>query len=340
LTAERHDGSGLRLAIRLSSNLSAETLVEGARLAEEVGLDRCWFADNPYERPALITVAAVSQATRRIGLGVGTVSVRLRHPMVLAQDAMAAAALCNGRFALGLGTGVESHRSALGLARLSGLKLMAETIATLRVLFDGGAATFEGGDADGVKVAFSTAAPPIFVGAVGPRSLGQTGRMADGVIFSNGVSLAYLKKARELLRAAIAESPQPARRFEQVAYVIYGGDVDRAEVNRRLKRIVAYFVDHMAVMFEGTELGDEAAAAVDALHRGLPVESVVTDEMLDSTCVWGDADSCVEQLQRYQDMGIGEVALSIGDWLPDPVQAVGSIGEIVRAWHRQPGRVL
>lgn len=325
----------MRLAIRLSSNLDAGTLLEGARLAESIGFQRCWFADNPYERSALVTLAAVSQVTKQIGLGVGTVSVRTRHPMVLAQDAMAVAALCDGRFTLGLGTGVESHRATLGLTKVGGLSLMERTVAELRELFNGEAIGFEGGDETKAGLRFQTKPLPIFVGAVGPRSLELTGRIADGVILSNGCNLAYIERATHLIKQGACAAGRGAAPFETVAYVIYGGAVGRAEANRRLKTVVGYYVEHMVVMFKGTPMGDDAAVLVEALNGGRPAEAVVSDQMVDQTAVWGDAERCVGQLQVYENLGIDEVALSIGDWLPDPLQGIREAAEVVDRWSQR-----
>ena len=325
----------LRLAVRLSSNLGSDTLLKGAKLAEEIGFDRCWFADNPYERSALVTVAAVSQVTSRIGLGVGTVSVRTRHPMMLAQDAMAVAAYCEGRFTLGLGTGIESHRATLGLRKAGGLGLMENTVAQLRQLFKGDQLAFEGGDSSEAGLQFGTIGLPIFIGAVGPRSLDLTGRIADGVIFSNGCNLAYLKRAIGLIVDAATEAGRGDVPFERVAYIIYGGSVDRAEANRRLKTVVGYYVEHMAVMFIGSPMGDEAAALARALRSGGSAQELVTDEMVDGTSVWGDPERCVAQLQIYQELGIDEVALSIGDWLPDPVKGIRDAAAVVDLWSQK-----
>lgn len=325
----------MHLAVRLSSNLDAKILLDCAQMAERIGLDRCWFANNPYERPALITVAAVSQAVSKIDLGVGVVNVRVHHPMILAQDAIGVAALCRGRFALGLGTSALWHRATLGLPKVGGLGLMETTVRHLRTLFGGKAINFGDVDATPAGLGFASVSVPILIGSVGPRSLDLTGRIADGVIFSNGCTLAYLQRAVEITRAAAIAAGRDALPFDRVAYVLYGGPVERQEANARLKQPVGYFISHMAAMFKGTEMGDEAEVMARALADGASVDSVVTDEMVDAASLWGPPERCLKQLRVYKKLGVTEVAFSIGDWLPDPVAAIVNMEPIVQLWKQE-----
>ena len=201
-------GNPLRIAIRLSSNLPAQTLLAAVSRADHLGIERCWFSDNPYERSALITIAAASQTIRRMSLGAGVVSARARHPVVLAQDTAAVASYCRTPFTLGIGAGVESHRSELALPAENNVELLSSRLGYLRKLLAGEPVSV--GDGRPVTLATAPEDVPIYLGGHGPRLLELASQMADGVIFSMGATVRYLSSAVAVTQRT-APNPGPAQ---------------------------------------------------------------------------------------------------------------------------------
>ena len=308
------------------------------RVAEDVGLDRCWFADNPYERSGLMSAAAVSGQTSKLGLGVGTVSARARNPVILAQDINAVASYCSGRFAVGLGLGHESDREALGLPKRSGLEILERTTGVLRQLLAGEAVTLGSEQsAGGARLRTETYPIPILFGAVGPRTLALAARLADGVILSLGASSAYLQEAVSTVAAARGASGRP--RFEIVAYVFYGGAGDQFTANRFIRPMLAKYAraaltdPHIALLFKDSELSNKLVDESDRrMTEGGTFEDAMSDTMIDDFSIWGTPSQCIGTLDSYSSIGVTEVALGVGSWLPDPVQAIHEIGNLVRAW--------
>ncbi len=74
-----------------------------ARWAEEAGLDSVWTPQIPDEFDAMTACTVTGAATTRIEVGTAIVPVQPRHPIALAQQALATQAVCGGRFVLGLG---------------------------------------------------------------------------------------------------------------------------------------------------------------------------------------------------------------------------------------------
>jgi 5,10-methylenetetrahydromethanopterin reductase len=327
----------VRLAIRLSSDLAAPTLVEWSTAAEAAGLDSCWFSDNAYERSALISVAAVSQNTSRVRLGVGVASARARNPVLLAQDAMAIASFCQDRFVLGIGVGHEANRKILGLPRRSGLEILEETISVIRTLSEAGEVNLSQPGEPGARLRFETHRIPVLIGAVGPKTLRLAGRIADGFITSLGSSWQYLERAN---RIGMEGWQQAGRRdvFEHVAYVIYGGNAPADEARRRLKPVVAKFARSvhnnpgLLTMFEGTALtrpvNAELARRIDA---GESVEETVTADMVDDVTIWGEPSVAIAKLEHLASVGVTEVALGVGHWLPAS-HAMGDVADLATAW--------
>src|SRR5215212_1527921 len=80
-----------------------ERLRADARWAEEAGFASVWVPQIPDEFDALTAATVIGIETSRIEIGTAVVPVQPRHPIVLAQQALATQAVCEGRLALGLG---------------------------------------------------------------------------------------------------------------------------------------------------------------------------------------------------------------------------------------------
>ena len=87
------------------------------RRAEELGVRAIWLTSGGYGPDSLTTLAVIGARTERILLGTSIAVTFSRHPLVMAQQAMAIDDVAPGRFRLGIGT---SHRptveNAYGLA--------------------------------------------------------------------------------------------------------------------------------------------------------------------------------------------------------------------------------
>jgi alkanesulfonate monooxygenase SsuD/methylene tetrahydromethanopterin reductase-like flavin-dependent oxidoreductase (luciferase family) len=100
---------------------SREKLLEGSKLAEDVGFDSVWVRDHlvfePHgemEKPnrtfydALTTLTAIGAVTNRITLGTGSL-IPFRHPLVTALMAGTITQLVGPRLILGFGAGTFDH---------------------------------------------------------------------------------------------------------------------------------------------------------------------------------------------------------------------------------------
>ena len=171
-------------------------LVSEARLAERAGFDLIGIHDHPDQRRYLDTftlLAALASATERIGLFPDVANLPLRHPAMLAKQAASLDLLSGGRFELGLGAGGfwDAVAAMGGPRRTPGeaVEALQEAIALLRRLWSGERSVrFEGRQyrVAGVKPGPAPAHPiGIWVGAIGPRMLALTGRLADGWVPSS-----------------------------------------------------------------------------------------------------------------------------------------------------------
>ena len=115
-----------------------DVFVEGARRAEQAGLDSVWVFDHLWplsggkHRPVLeawTALAWVAAATTRIRIGTLVTRSTLRHPAVLARMAATVSAVAPGRLIVGLGSGDHLSREeneAFGIVYLEGSDRLAQ----------------------------------------------------------------------------------------------------------------------------------------------------------------------------------------------------------------------
>jgi alkanesulfonate monooxygenase SsuD/methylene tetrahydromethanopterin reductase-like flavin-dependent oxidoreductase (luciferase family) len=127
---------------------SKESLLEGSKLAEDVGFDSVWVRDHlvfePHgemEKPnrtfydALTTLTAIGAVTERIELGTGSL-IPFRHPLVTALMAGTITQLVGPRLILGFGAGTFDHEfEAIGWGDRDRVELVRSNAEILKRVF-------------------------------------------------------------------------------------------------------------------------------------------------------------------------------------------------------------
>jgi alkanesulfonate monooxygenase SsuD/methylene tetrahydromethanopterin reductase-like flavin-dependent oxidoreductase (luciferase family) len=157
--------------------------------ADRDGLDLFSQSDHPYlgaRLDAYATIGFLLGRTQRIAGFANVTNLPLRPAPMLARTVTTLSAISGGRVVLGVGAGGLWDRiSDMGVPRLSpddAVRAFEEAIVLVKKLSGGGpAVTFEGRyhRVERIEPA-PVAAPPVWTGSVGPRSLAATGRVADG----------------------------------------------------------------------------------------------------------------------------------------------------------------
>jgi alkanesulfonate monooxygenase SsuD/methylene tetrahydromethanopterin reductase-like flavin-dependent oxidoreductase (luciferase family) len=125
-----------------------ENLLEGSKLAEDVGFDSVWVRDHlvfePHgemEKPnrtfydALTTLTAIGAVTERIELGTGSL-IPFRHPLVTAAMAGTITQLVGPRLILGFGAGTFDHEfEAIGWGDRDRVELVRSNAEILKRVF-------------------------------------------------------------------------------------------------------------------------------------------------------------------------------------------------------------
>jgi 5,10-methylenetetrahydromethanopterin reductase len=245
------------------------------RAAETAGYDALWLPQVTARDP-FVALGALAGETGDLLLATGVVPMRSRTATSTAMAAATVHERSDGRLVLGIGTG-GAGRAALGELRAY--------VDTVRSLLSG-----EIAERDGRPVRLSLALPsppPIWISALGPRSMRLAGEVADGALLN------WCPPERvAFARARIAEGAKAAGRdAAQVAIAVYVrswvGD-DPAGGMNAMRAAAAEYASYPAYtrQFEQVGLGTEAAAAAEAHRAGRPDD--VPEGLVSAVTAFGD----------------------------------------------------
>jgi alkanesulfonate monooxygenase SsuD/methylene tetrahydromethanopterin reductase-like flavin-dependent oxidoreductase (luciferase family)/hemerythrin-like domain-containing protein len=193
-------GHDLQFGLFLSPEAaSVDETLELAQLAEVTGLDLVTVQDHPYQArhvDAWTLLSVIAARTTAVRVAPNVANLPLRPPAVLAQSVASLDLLSGGRVELGLGAGAfwDAIAAAGGPRRTpkEAVDALVEAIRIIRGVWgrDGQRSVTVEGEHYSVKGLHAGPAPvhdvEIWLGAVKPRMLRVTGRLADGWLPSLG----------------------------------------------------------------------------------------------------------------------------------------------------------
>lgn len=160
-----------------------EAVAEDVRAAAEAGLHSYWMPQAMgYE--ALGLLGWLAREVPGIDLGTAVVHTWTRHPLVLAQEALTAAALAGGRLTLGIGLMHQPVlEGMLGLRFERPIRHLNEYLDALLPLLEDKQASVQGETITcQFQILSAAPAPPVMLAALGPQTLRVAGRRTTGTI--------------------------------------------------------------------------------------------------------------------------------------------------------------
>ena len=172
---------------------SPEAMIDWARKIEAAGFDSLWQGE--IVNSALLPLAAVAPAVKKIKLGAGVVLAFTHSPVMLAFAALDLDFLSQGRFILGLGAAHQNRNNNWYAGHDAGKPVpqMREYLRVLRLIMEKAAS---GGEIDfpgefyriHARNFFARSTPqprprvPLYIAAVKPKMAALTGELADGLV--------------------------------------------------------------------------------------------------------------------------------------------------------------
>ena len=241
---------------RISSAVSRwKSAVERVRIAEDLGYEHVATGEawGPSALPFL-TLAAAN--TRRVTLGTAILNCFSRTPAVLAQEFAMLDQISEGRAVLGLGSSgarVVEHLHGVPFERP--LQRIRETVEIFDVLISGEKLDYEG-ELFRLQRGFQLEYPrprtkiPVWIAAISPKSIRQTGEIADGVIPIHWPKQEFASLRAEL-EAAAESAGQPGKPLTIAPFttvnVLDGKDDETKWQGAR--QILWFYINKMGVFY-------------------------------------------------------------------------------------------
>jgi F420-dependent oxidoreductase-like protein len=255
----------LRIGIS-GGGATVDRLVDQAKEAEDDGFTSLWYAGATGIDPFAV-LPLVGRATSTIGYGTSVVQTYPRHPVLMAQSAVAVAQAAgdDGRFTLGVGV---SHQPVIegiyGLDYGHNARHLREYLIVLDALLREGRVRFTGEEyRAAAEIQVRPQQPvPVVVAALAPKSLRSAGELAGGTITWMANRRAVETLIAPTIRKAAAGAGRPEPRIVVGLPVAVTDDVDGArETAARQFAVYGMLPNYQRVLAAGG-LATPAEAAI------------------------------------------------------------------------------
>ncbi len=319
--------------------------IEAVRAAESAGFDSVWVAES-YGSDVVSVLAWLAPQTETIQLGAAIMQVPARAPAAAAMAGCTIDALSGGRFIFGFGpSGPQVSEGWYGVPYAKPWGRTREYVEIVRKVVaredrlehDGEhfKLPLEGGEGKALKLNFHPVRNhiPIFLGAIGRKSVEITAEIADGWIPIFSSPDAFRATWDEHVEAGLAKGGRTRSDLEisPTVQVAIDGDLDaaRAVVKAGLmlylggmgSRKTNFYVD-LTHRFGFGEVADE----VQSLYLDGKREeayAAIPDELVEATALVGGEDEVADRLKRYEDAGVDRLIVS--PISPEPDQRLNTV---------------
>lgn len=251
------------------------------REAELAGVRQIWMSTGGAGFADVLTmVAGVVTQTERVRLGTAIVPAYSRHPLVMAQQALAIHDLAPDRLRLGIGSGDRFFlESRYGLTQTAPLRYLKEYLEIVRGVLWEGSVDYHGEFFQVADTLSRTARVPLLIPALGLKAFRLAGEIADGVLPSLCPVPYLLNQALPALRSGSEARDRPVPPVIACLPVALSTDEPAVLAATRQQmqwsvRISTYARMFAQAGFAGAVNGDEEG--LNALARSLVISG---DEM-------------------------------------------------------------
>ncbi|MFI6349351.1 LLM class F420-dependent oxidoreductase [Streptomyces sp. NPDC050560] len=307
-----------------------------AKEADRLGYAVCWTAEA-YGSDAATVLAYVAANTERIDIGSAIFQIPARMPTMTAMTAATLDTLSDGRFRLGLGvSGPQVSEGWYGvrfdkpLARTREyVDIVRRAMARERVVYEGEHWTLPLPDGPGKPIKL-TVHPrreriPLYIAAIGPKNLEQTGEIADGalVLFASPEHLEDTVVGP--VRAGREKAGLPLEGFDIVPTVPLamgpeGGDGDVSALADVFRPYTALYVGGMGSRKQNfynrlaRRMGyEKAAEEIQDKYLAGDKEgaaAAVPQDLIDRTTLLGSVARIADRMRAYAAAGVTTLTLS------------------------------
>ncbi len=232
----------MKLSTFYAGSPNVDSHVQAAIDSENDGFDGIWYG-QVFGAEVLTVIALAGQKTSRIEFGTAVVPTYVRHPTIMAQQALTVQAATGGRFTLGLGLSHAPVVQAMwGLSYERPALHMREYLNVLQPLITDGVVSYSGEMFRvNAQASVPTPEPPqVMIAALAPVMLKMAGERTGGTItwmvgpktLESHIVPRLTKAAEEAgrpqprvvanLPVAVTDDPETARQRAANLFAVYG----------------------------------------------------------------------------------------------------------------------
>ena len=290
--------------------------LEKVRIAESLGIEL--VSNGEAWGPSTIPwLAAVALNTSKVTIGTSILNVYSRTPAAIAQDFAVLEELSGGRMMLGLGTsGANVIEHFHGVHFTKPLRRLREYVDIFNILISGERLNYDGEIFQlqrGFRLDYDRPRDriPVYIAAITPKSIRQTGEIADGILPIHWPKDKF-GELRDELSAGAAAAGRPDKSFTIAAYtkvtILDGSSEDEAK-RREAQHLLQFYINRMGVfywqMLERNGFAEEVqnSKAAWAERDAEGSMAAISNRMLRACQVIGSLEEVREQLRERAELG-------------------------------------
>ena len=307
----------VRIGVAFDGFVTTNEAIALAKRAVDAGAGSLWMAEHLGYREAITTCAAFALAAPGPTLVPTAVSPYLWHATPTAMALATLDELAPGRVAVALGVGNPLFLQESGQKLEKPIRVMREFIAAMRALWTTEPAHMDGEFVKlaGARMAFKPNPIPIYVAAMGPDMLHLTGRIADGVALSAGLSTDSVRKSLARCAEGAGKEGRDPKTLRRAGYIFFGTSNDAREAIDAVRSKLAFVMRNkflaQNIKDSGIAVDHEAVIAAIARRDAKGAAALVPDEAVEAFAVAGSPEHCLRRLRDFIDAGIDEPVLSL-----------------------------
>src|SRR5262245_49838713 len=232
----------VRIGVAFDGFVTTNEAIALATHAVDAGAQSLWVAEHLGYREAITTCAAFALSAPGPTLVPTAVSPYLFHPTPTAMALATLDELAPGRVAVALGVGNPMFLQESGQKLEKPLRAMREFIEAIRNLWSTEPTHMDGEFVRlaGARLAFKPGPIPIYVAAMGPDMLQLSGRIADGVALSAGLSTDSVRRSFALVAQGATKAGRDAKSLRRAGYIFFGTSIDAREAVDTVRSKLAF----------------------------------------------------------------------------------------------------
>ncbi len=288
------------------------------------------------------------RVTNRIKIGAGIANIFSRTPALIASTVATLDERSGGRIILGLGpSGANVVEHWHGVPFQKPVRRTREYVEIIRMILRGEKLVYHGEMFDlerGFKLRFAPPRPdlPIYIAAMGPKNVVQSGEIADGVlpVYWPGNKWGELRQQLDEGAALAGCPPHSAAIAPYLTCAIIDEKMDEeqvAAIRFAAASPLAYYIGRMGVyyaqMLTRNGFGDEVQAVQEAWKQGMKSAiEAVSPELFKATTLMGTPGEIVAKLDQWVAAGVDEPLVSIPAGTVEEAEAqLGALMQALKA---------